>query len=217
MITARRQQEVFFTTKHRKSGWTLLEMILGGVIAALVGLILFQVLVNGVETYKRAQVTARVYIQMYKVFDALDQDLASAIRVNYSAVDPAWQSFSGDEHSMRLVRSSQKGLQEISYDLRSNSDGYYALRRAEQPLLARLRHQPMDLNGIMIAKRLPVDGLEFFFGKKAEGDAREAKLEWAKSWKSDGLPLAVKVTLKCTQDSAHGFSEFNRIFYLPNH
>ncbi len=219
MTIPHKQQKASFTINRTIRAFTLLELILGTVIVALVSLSLFQIFSNGIETYKRAQFTTRTYLQMFKVFDALDNDIASAVKFDYSAADPQWVSFLGQATSLRCVIRTNNGLAMVRYEAVHAHGDMNIIRRQVQPLEDVIAHKNPGTGTVLAGKVTDAMGLEFSFGEKSETNPSDKIVfDWRKEWSNRSLPWAVKVSLRFKPyHSGQKPLEFSRIFYLENH
>ncbi len=218
MMIRNKQNKAFSTINVDQHGFTLLEMLLGVVITALVGFSLFQIFANGMNTYQRAQLTAKVYLQMYKVFDALDADIAAIITFDYRAVDPQWKSFHGNATSMHFVRKAKDGLQMVSYAVYDDKSRGDEVRRKINPLVDVLAKQTKDVAGDVVAKYIQDDGFTLTYAQaEPESVNGKVKIRWQNSWEEEHLPIAiaVKIRFKPNQEKQAPV-EFSRIFYLEN-
>jgi len=217
MTIQRKHHRAFFTINQKRKGFTVLELILGLVIFALVGFCLFQMLINGVETYKRAAFSSRTYLQMFKAFDTFDQDFGDMFRFDFSNVDPTWLSFSGDASSMQMVVSAHDGIRVIRYKKVDNG-AQVTIKRQSMPLKDFLADRNVQTNGQIVIKNIVNDGFKLSYAKSfPQTPGVKRQLEWQSTWMLPEFPAAVKVEMRLV-----GFKErqlpieFTRIYYLEN-
>lgn len=213
-----RRQKVFFTIDRSCKGFTLLEMILGAVVFALVTMSLFQIFFNGLETYKRAQYTSKTYIQMFRVFDALDADIAAAVKFDYSAADPQWASFHGDGTSLRFVIKTPEGLKVVRYGTVPAVGDKDMLVRDIRSLEDALHQRDHGSRQVLTKGLVRSQGFVLTFTEIPDTDSSaKAVLVWKKGWEATSLPIAVKVNLRYGHyQTGQRPLEFNRIFYVEN-
>lgn len=187
-------------------GFTLLELVVASVLAALMGVAGATVLVRGLGASRRAEVALQELFLLEKTAERLGGELRNAVAL-------ADTRFSGSEADLSFVSASgPKKLMQIRYRLVPAAAGQ-ALLRETQPMVP---DAPPVLSAVLLKQ---VVTFSVVYGMIEEVNGRPA-LKWAGRWDNPttepaSLPELVRVRLE-TRDLRGRPYSVTREFLIPH-
>src|SRR3989338_11130298 len=203
-----------------KKGFTLIEIILGISIFALIALTFYSVFSNGIRINSRANKDEQLYRELRWSLDTLASDLENM--VSYEGYNENVGPFQGTQQGLSLALPTESGLKLIRYSLDSPDAGKVFetrigehtsknkrivvnyteeekiefLVRDQTPLLRSAENNKDDEDTPEILSTHVVPGsLKFSYGgedKKANG---EKDFTWKNEWKDVHFPSVVRIEL----------------------
>jgi prepilin-type N-terminal cleavage/methylation domain-containing protein len=229
-------------TNKRTPGFTLVELLLGLIIFALVAGSLYGMLYNGIKLDGKSQYIHKTYNEARIAFDAFARELPNAISYDFSASYPEQVAFAGREKELTFILPTDQGIYAVHYyagrpDMGNVSKTILAgvvknLRsagsssRQEAPVDFLMRQQsPLpdylskkETEAEVISAGLMKAGLSFEYGVHAKDERAPGgpELLWQQNWQKPSLPEAVRVTLTLFDpDHPDDGVELVREIYLP--
>ena len=204
---------------HRK-GFTLIELILGISIFALMALTFLAVFSNGVRINGKAEKSDQLYRELRWAMDTLTSDLENM--VSYEGFQENGGGFHGDEKSLSLILPTASGLKSIHYALQLPKRGKVvktvigqhftkntdivlnyteenkieSLVREERPFSqsAEADSEPEAGSGV-ISPHVKPASLKFFYAAAVKKDDPDASVAWLEKWSDVHPPSMVRVEL----------------------
>lgn len=218
MIMSHKRSKVFSITNSRQPGFTILELLLGAIIVALIGTGLFQSLAHGITLYQRAVLMGSIQHRTFSVFDHLEEDLSAALQCDLRNIDPQWISFQGQPQDVRFLIRTDHGIRSVEYSLEEDSQTKrFLLRRSERDINDLIKKIAPLHDGQIIAKELPSKAVTFAYAllQKQQEGVKSAPV-WSQQWDQIDLPKALKVTLIFGSGGSPSGVKMERIFYFGN-
>src|ERR1051325_7729924 len=101
--------------RRARYGFSLVELLIGTIVASVIGACLFQLFDNGVKLYEKAHQIHRVDRQALAFFRSLEQDLSRAMVYQFHNSYPDLVSFEGTRQGFRLIEGGHDGLEVMTY------------------------------------------------------------------------------------------------------
>lgn len=221
----------------RLGGFTLIELILGLAIFAIVALIISGTFWGGIQLSRRSQTEKDTFGQMRLSLDLLSREIENMVPYDCSASYPKESTFEGKEKEIRFVSATPKGLKAVRYYLVDPAEGHVHevlvgatyqknvkvtsmfqkgggvryLVRQETDLMDYLNATAQDDTPFeIIATNIRPGSLRFAYGY-TEGNGQG--YTWETGWQEAYLPAAVRVQMDfMTADGSKTFPVEERIF-----
>jgi prepilin-type N-terminal cleavage/methylation domain-containing protein len=175
--------------KKAAKGFTLVEMLLGLSIFALVAVVCYSIFSNGIRINDRAAKSEALYREMNWSLDALALDLENM--VPYEGNKGNWSAFEGSEKSLSLALPTKDGLKKIRYSLKPQPDQSQLLVREELPFLA---SDEAKAEPEILSTHLQPDGLQFQYAQTAKKFGKN-EFVWHNKYSDIHPPAAVRIKL----------------------
>ena len=207
-------------TKINK-GFTLIEVVLGISIFALIALTFYSIFSNGLRINSRAGKNEQLYRELRGSLDTLASDLENM--VPYEGYNGDTGVFQGLPQSLSLALPTDSGLKIVHYSLESPDAGKILetrigedtsknkrivvnsteeekiefLIREETPLFSSTDSNPeKEGEGLEILSMHVVPGsLQFSYAAQGKPTDDEKNLDWKNEWKDAHFPSVVRVEL----------------------
>lgn len=195
-----------------RNAFTLIETLLGVLIASVIGLCMFNMLVTGIKVSESLRWVKDNH-QAYLTFDALlTKDLENAVSLDLSASYPDMKLFDGKTQAMAFLTKTPYGIRRVSYLV----DGHARLVRQEMTLAHWVGGQRFnDAQQILIRH---MDRAAFkcryaAFDKDIYAQGINA-LSFKDAWEDAGLPMVVNCTY-AREDQGHttALLRFDRMMF----
>jgi len=224
-----------------KSAFTLIELLLGLTIFALISATAYSVFSGGIKLSNRADKHNLVYREANMAFDLMALDIKNAVNYNFTNSDPEKSPFVGEEHFISFLHATEDGLKVISYHLitpqfdsiyRTIIEGAYRrnidivtgsistdrvnyLIREEQMLIDYLNEGIDDKKDIeVIATKVRARGLRFRFGYMIDEEAQA--VEYREQWDNPFVPSSIKIEMDFVNEREKNLSfTLARDIYIP--
>ena len=213
--------------KHKTwtQGFTLIEIILGMMIFAILGLGLLGSFTNGLRLNKEIEAASQTTRQLRWVFDGLSRDLDNVRFYDFAQSYPKVLSFSGGKDRVRFLIVTDEGLKWISYYIgepkrdvvhktiigkhfdkvssivtsykEENASKF--LIRQELPFVDGLGENESEGANEEVVLRGVKEGAVTFEFAAARGP-EEQNVDWKDSWEEDALPTYVRIGLTLDDD-----------------
>ena len=96
-------------------GFTLIEILLGTIITAIIGLVAFQVLWSGMVLDQRLRWVHQHYARALMADELITRDLENAVNVDFSVSYPSLKSFDGKSQSFEFLTATRNGIKRVKY------------------------------------------------------------------------------------------------------
>jgi type II secretion system protein J len=192
--------------------FTLIEVLVGLMIFALISVSLYNSFHMALEFKKRGIDANRVYREARWVMAKLEGDLENVIWYDFSGSYGNKTSFLGDHHKVCFVIHTSEGLKVVWYYLKSNNSSTKLLCRKVCDFKHFLESNQKDLEKETdqeVVLSDAVSGLEFFYSQKNGGD-------WENTWDNEkDIPGAVKADLILQAQGGPHPVLFERKIFIP--
>lgn len=225
MSSPRKRGSILFRLDSRFRGddqqsFTLIELILGFSIFALIGITLYAVFSNGVRINSRADQSEQIYREMRWSLDNLTLDLENM--VNYESYRNELGPFRGNEQSLSFALPSDQGLKIIRYSVQppeqskifktqigehttknkpiivnySEEQKIEFLVREEIPFFVAAgsdTEQPGEPD--VLSTHIEPGSLRFSYGYQEKNNGQTGEIAWKNEWADVHYPAAVRVEM----------------------
>ena len=170
-------------------GFTLIEVLVGLIIFALISVSLYNSFHIALKLKERSLDTNKVFREARWTMAQLDGDLENAVWYDFSGSYEEKSSFTGNENEICFVIHTPEGLKVVWYYLKSNSSGTKLLCRMASDFGHFLELTQKNLEkekdqGVVLSDA--VTGLKFSYSQKNGGG-------WENTWgNKKEIPGAVK-------------------------
>lgn len=215
---------------RNRTGFTLLETILGLGIFAVMASCVFLIYTNAVRIDYESRRLSDLSMESYWTLSSIAEDLESSAAYRYGTEGEDHPVFDGNADSLRILVEGERSLQWVSYALadqhkgtvrktvlgrrlKKNEDQVLS-ERSTQGALEVLTRVTSEFKGRPLTEKDPlaaevltkrIDGLTFLYGVKTESG-----LSWQKEWRKPEPPAAVRVVLRLADESSRDVLEFSR-------
>lgn len=198
------------------AGFTLIEMLLGLMIFALVAVSLYGILSSGIKISRRSDDANKIYREIQWSLDAIARDLENMATYSYSQDGVPKTAFSGGSTDVSLILPTPAGLKTVSYYLEEPQFGsivktvigghhkgnktivsqsesgftLHSLIREEESFL--ISDEPAE-KGVLSFYVKP-GSLKFSYAYY-QGEGENAQVIWSDTWTKEYIPFAVRVEL----------------------
>ncbi len=213
---------MFFINDPKARSFTLLELLLGMLIASLVGLVLYEVLANGIKLHQKSRHIYKIYREAFVAFELWGQDVNNALSYDFSQSFPDINAFDGDEQELHVMRATTDGLKMVHFYTREYRHESSLFRHRENlaKFLAEAespteRNEPRTSEEVLSHNLQGKGGVKFSYGSYVKDANQASKLSWTNTWHDKTLPAAVRMRLHLfNPDDEHRPIELNRTIYL---
>ncbi len=205
-------------SRHNKA-FSLIELLLGLAITAIIGVALYTIFWTGLKLDDRTRISHDQYVELLIAFDALQQDLQAATNIDLSANYKNLRIFEGKTNEFSFLRSTPTGIVHLRYHAGLVDFGKVTtmlinkrISNKQQITISSVETSPIefllresasmpdwangliqDNNAEIIATGLMKETVKFEYAPLPS--AYGMALVYQDSWNQPGLPLAVKCTL----------------------
>ena len=204
----------------KNSAFTLIELLLGLSIFALIIVSIYSVFWGGIRLSRRAQEQGDVYREARWALELIDQELQNAVLYNFTKSYKDKTAFSGEKNQLTFILAKEDGLKVVTYHLVSPEQGQIhkvsigetithnvdtviksSTTEAKINYLVREELKFVDyLNNVadskdtqILATNVSQDSLKFSFASQ-EGKENK-KIVWKSTWNTVDLPFTVRVAI----------------------
>lgn len=223
------------------SGFSLIELILGLGLAAVMGASVFMVYANAVRLDAYSKDLSENIFRTFMTFKVIENDIGRVASYRYRVDGSGSEEFAfvGQEDRLAFVSRTPQGLNWVEYYtqedaaqtvLKSTAMGRRYDRNSDQTLNKTvydkkgqsLIRQEIAFNAMppsgdvkdgarVLARGIAADGVSFYYGKISGNSA----LVWSDSWKEATLPAAIRVEARMRNDRAGRMSQYSKVIFLP--
>lgn len=219
-------------------GFTLIEVLLGLIIFAIIGLSAYNVFWMGMKVDHKANGINRSYVELKAALDLVSKDLENAFVYDLSASYPKELFFRGGPDQMAFLSVIKDEIKSVRYyldlpdwgrvtrtivgrhvkDLKQEIPIQFLMRQ-EISLPEYLSKKTQVPEGEIIVAAVKKSGLKLAYGilqKNSKDKDQLKKMIWKDSWTQNALPNAVRleITLYDQANPRTGVI-FKREIYLP--
>lgn len=101
--------------KKAKAAFTLVEVLLGLIVAGIIGTIVYQVFWSGVRLQRQLKQRHDNYIELLLADQVMTRDFANAISIDLSISYPDVQAFDGKKTSVSFWTVGEQGIKRVRY------------------------------------------------------------------------------------------------------
>ncbi len=227
--------------QHSPRAFTLVEVLLGLAIAAIIGVSVYNLFWSSMKLDERLRHSHDHWMEILLADQAMTRDLDNAVSLDLSGSYPDAAVFEGQAQEFSFMTQTPSGLKHVRYyaglpppgglayamigrvvnhggSANSGSSPDEFLLRQESSLADWLNETNHDASTQIIAAGLKKGSFNCRFAPFTKnlhtGGAQE--LNFAESWDEKGLPLAVSCAFVLSDPSSRaGGPVFKRDFYLP--
>ena len=204
----------------KRSGFTLLELVLSMSIAAMMALALYSAMYAGFKARTSAQMQMRDIRSATVALDLIEQDLQSILppggtlagpMVGYAMGSPGREANSLDFYCLGRDRGANdvfsNGFRRVQFVLRTDGTSPVLVRKVTRNLLAPVVAEPVEE---ILATDVVAFSVRFFDGTTWQD-------EWDSTLQSDALPTAIEVTIRKAPDRHTAATAYSvtRLVRLP--
>jgi len=230
--------------KEKCHAFTLIEVLLGLTIFAIIALSLYNTFASGLLLERRSKTLGRVYREATWSLNRMAEDLENMLPYNFAGSYPEKTAFSGDEKKTTFLLGSNEGLKVVSYYIqtpetatihkviigeRTKRNKAITVRkeerearvaflvREERSLTDYLQSvvQSQDEDVEIMSSRIKEGGLSFQYAYK-EGQESTAEIEWKSTWKGKEIPAGVRIQMIfLSMDKSNKPVSFERTVFIP--
>ncbi len=204
--------------KANKNAFTIIELILGLGLFAVIGLIVYSTFVSGIRLSRSFDVENEVYREVRLTFDLISQELENTFVYDFAGSNPEYVGFKGDQTKIKFLAVVKNELKLIQYSLNKPTESRiyqtiigdtYAknvsttlvnqynqkinyLIREERSFLDAFEEAPEKKPDFeIISVHIKENSLKFSYGYFEDEKATE--LTWRNDWNLQDLPKVVRV------------------------
>ncbi len=204
-----------------KSGFTLVELLLGVAIFSIIALTVYSVFFAALKVQRHSIRHEEMVYQMSLALESMARDLENAVGYNFANSYPKIKAFDGSGDKITFIQSSADGLRFVSYYIekaeqgerhtvkigehsdknvtvteeRSQREDVYQLIRKTQPLVDGLNVSDQNTETRIVCRHVKPGGLKFAFGS-VNPDSRERF--WQSAWSFNVIPALVRIDLSAS-------------------
>ena len=227
--------------KSPGSGFSLIELILGLGLAAVMGVSVFMVYANAVRLDAYSKGLSENIFRTFMTFKVIENDLGrvASYRYRVQGSDSEEFAFVGQEGRLAFVARTPHGLNWVEYFtqedaqqaiVQSTALGRRYERNTDQTLERavseqkgqRLMRQEIAFNGMppagdvkdeaqVLTRGIAAGGMTFYYGKVSGNSG----LVWSDSWEGSTLPAAIRVEARMRNDRSGRMSQYSKVVLLP--
>lgn len=227
----------------KNKAFTLIELLLGLSIFAVIALCLFSTFWAGMGISERANRNTQVYGQARMALDLMSQELENMIYYDFSNSYPDKMAFSGDSRSVTFLKAASDGLKFVHYYLiapegkdivatmmgatytknvdmllnyEERADQENFLIREEQSFSEYVSGQEESSGSVeVLATQVKADSLRFAYGYLT-GSEETQEFVWNETWGKDYLPSHIRIEIEfCSQGKKKIFVPFLKQILIP--
>jgi len=244
MCDQQRQMRIAKVPRRESSpGFTLMEMLLGLAIFAVLASSLYATFASSLLINKKIRASVNYYATVSDTMDLLARELENAVAYQQEPADGISPSgFYGTESRMRFLLATDQGLREVQYYLLTpdestihriivgkvskknvpmmlgNSKGNRVqwLVREERAFVPGQKDDPEIRSELEVLSRQVEEGtLKFFYAFHEKGQA-PGELSWRSDWQEKYFPAGVRMTVTFSDpQSGEPPLVFDRDFFVP--
>jgi type II secretory pathway component PulJ len=216
----------------KPAGFTVIEMVLGLGIFAVMAASVFLIYTNAVRIDRESRRLSDLSMESYWTLSSIAEDLESSVAYRYGSEGEDRPVFDGNGDSLRILVEGERSLQWVSYGLADQADGTVrktilgrrSTRNVDQVLsehstegaLEVLTRVTSDFKGRpltdkdpvaaeILTSRIDAGGLKFLYGVNGSDG-----LSWKTEWHKPEPPAAVRVIVRLTDQSSRNVLEVSR-------
>ena len=211
---------MFFQKLRSKKSFTLIELLLGLSIFAIIGSLIYSTYSAGIRVSRKAERDGDVFREVRWTYDLMERDLENAIFFDFSSSYEGRVSFSGSSNQFTCFIGSDQGIRVVTYALmmpdfgevettivnettQGNVDilesvteegnSQYLVRK-EISLLEYLQdsEERVEDSVEIIATHIQQGGMALEYASRQE---ESQEIVWQGSWSNNALPPAVQIEL----------------------
>ena len=208
-------------SRRLKQGFTLIEVMLGITLAAILGVSVFSAFAVGVKLSRRSDQNSDMQNQMRWAIEMLSKEMENMVTYDFSRTYPEKTGFRGTDSKISFMVPVNEELKIVSYYLRKPTqtevlrtsigrrdtrqpdkivtsyqekwDEYY-LVRTEQSILDYFKGaEPEESDEEVVCVNIVQDGLRFQFGHQEKG---AEGIEWQGKWENNYNPSHVSFEIE---------------------
>ncbi len=203
-----------------RHGFTLIEMLLGINLLALIMVCAFTTYSAGTKMHQRARAYTHLYREVYLTLETLARELENMRPYDFSRSYPRQKAFQGTRDRLTFLTGSAQGLRVVSYylveaevtrlheilvkqkqsrNVTVTSGSVTARRekylvREERAWLDYLMSDTLQPDkAVVLCTGIQAGGLRFFYASRSRGSPD--KWQWGRTWDQDTLPGMVKIEI----------------------
>lgn len=225
---------------QRRAGFSVIELILGLGIFAVMASSVYMIYANAVRIDAQSRRLGDLSSESYWVLKSFEEDVQNMVAYRYhkEGTDEDRLAFVGEEGSLAFVTEGDDALQWVSYRLepqasgtvhqtilgrhqRKNEDMVLEEQSTERrPEILTRRTAPFNglppedtdpLSSEILTKNVAGQGMKFFYA----GSADKSGFSWRSQWKELGPPAAVRVVLRVVDESTSQVLELTKDILVP--
>lgn len=204
--------------KANKNAFTIIELILGLGLFAVIGLIVYSTFTIGIRLSRSFDVENEVYREVRLTFDLMSQELENMLVYDFSGSSLENSELRGDQHKIKFLAVVKDELKFIQYSLSKPAESRiyqtiigdtYAknvsttlvnqynqkinyLIREERRFLDAFEETPVKKPDFeILSTHIQEDSLKFAYGYFE--NEKDAELTWRKDWNLQYLPKVIRV------------------------
>ena len=228
--------------KIENNGFTLIELILGLSIFAMISLLLYSTFWGGVKLSERAGSQGEAYHQARWALRLMGEELENMVEYDFSNSYEDKSAFYGADDEIVFINPTQDGLRTIRYRLVSPQDSHMhqvligstysknvTVTTAESiadKVLYLVREEKSFVDYLdqdftnddeqeVIAVNVAKDGLNLSYGERVTNELSADEMEWTTEWDDASLPTAVRIEIKFEIPKQEEALSMNKEVYIP--
>lgn len=223
----------------RTNAFTLIEMLLGIIIFAVISAVLYNTFWIGLKVDRASNDINRSLYEIKTAFELAANDLENLFFYDFSASYPTKTSFTGSSNKMSFLAVSSGKLQRVYYytsipdgsrtsqliigqrtDKKSTAPLEFLLRHEEGMIESLKESKHNESTGEVVAAGIKKDSFKINYGQIKRNSSgyiiTPKEIEWFNEWKKNSIPDALRfeVVLFDIKNPTEGLS-LKREFYLP--
>ncbi|MDO8580570.1 MAG: prepilin-type N-terminal cleavage/methylation domain-containing protein [Candidatus Omnitrophota bacterium] len=226
--------------KKEFRGFTLIELILGLSIFALVALNVYSIYTGGIRLSRRADTQNTMFREARMALDLMAFDLENMIPYDFSNSYPQQTAFRGEENKITFLMATSDGLNVVSYflvvpekvsihrviigkrtskNVRISNVTQQGLRleslvRKEQSLISYLNGEDNESLTELIAVNVKEGSLKFSFAYLKDEESQEAI--WKDAWGLNYIPSRIRLKIDFVNPSDLNTIPFTKEILVPH-
>ncbi len=198
------------TKRIDRTGFTLIEMLLGLSIFSIITLTAYSVFYSGIRLSRGSQRQGQIIRETRWMLDIMQKEFANMLFYDFSNSYDNKTALSGTSSSLSFVQGSDDGLKVVKYFI--VFDNSNCLIREELSFVDYLAGNSSESKFEIILKNIKENGVRFFYGYFKEELSDE--IIWKENWNNNYLAsmIRVEVDLVTGQDNKTVVTLFNDIF-----